>query len=72
MAILLASVAGLFALSSKGDDLVVNGSFENYTGTIPDNGYAYVPDPIVLEGWTADVSEAGSNIGLSSTNDTRI
>lgn len=61
-----AVIVGACLLSANGADLVTNGSFEEYTGTI-DNGKYQTLGSIVLNGWTKG---SGDNVGLSTQLDT--
>ena len=65
--------AGICMQPAIGEDLVANGSFEDYTGTITRDGgkYESLSASLVLEGWEPSIGD-GSNIGLSSASDTDI
>ena len=69
----MAAVAALCVAAapslSCATELVTNGSFENYTGTIGNGGkFDQISASLVLDGWTRDPN--GSTVGLSTASDT--
>lgn len=72
VAVLLFS-AGICMQPVIGEELVANGSFERYEGSISRDGgkYENLSGSLVLEGWEPSIGD-GSNIGLSSASDTDI
>ena len=62
---------GMCACSAIAEELVINGSFERYEGSISRDGgkYENLSGSLVLEGWEPSIGD-GSNIGLSSASDT--
>ena len=65
--------AGICMQPAIGEELVANGSFERYEGSISRDGgkYENLSASLVLEGWEPSIGD-GSNIGLSSASDTDI
>ena len=61
-----AVIVGACLLSANGADLVTNGSFENYTGTIGNGQYENLGS-VALEGWTKG---SGDPVGLCTSSDT--
>ena len=61
-----AVIVGACLLSANGADLVTNGSFENYTGTIANGQYENLGS-VALEGWTKG---SGDPVGLCTSSDT--
>ena len=61
-----AVIVGACLLSANGADLVTNGSFENYTGTIANGKYGALSGSLSLENWT----KVSGDVGLCTSSDT--